>query len=212
MTSQSQLPQPPFHSIPGLPNCRDLGGWPLSSQPGRVVRHGVVLRSSEPSQLTEEGIAGLRNLGIRHVYDLRSVVEIERGALSPSGVGRVREWEGAQRSFVPVFLDQDYSPEAIALRFRNYASEGSEVSFLPLHLITCLPASWTGRVAPAGSDNLRNRDSSRRMARSSEPGRHQITLGSLSTPFSRICLQNRARPQSSSTARRAKTGRVSSVR
>lgn len=126
MVEPSQLPRPPFHHIPGLPNFRDLGGYEISHQPSSAVRRGIVFRSSEPSQLTDEGIARLHHLDVRHVYDLRSVDEIERGALSASGLGRVREWRGAQRSFVPIFLNQDYSPEAVALRFRNYASEGTE--------------------------------------------------------------------------------------
>lgn len=68
-----------------------------------------------------------QQLGIRLVYDLRSAVEIARGLDSKNGFP-IREWEGSERKFVPVFLDQDYSPEALALRYKNYAAESAEVS------------------------------------------------------------------------------------
>lgn len=119
------LPNPPFVDIPGLANSRDLGGYPIASQPGKVVRRDVVFRSAEPSTTTEEGIDRLKQLGITLVYDLRSQKEFERGV--ERGLNNpVKEWEGAKRIFAPVFRHEDYSPEAIALRLKNYGS-GSEV-------------------------------------------------------------------------------------
>ncbi|KAF9778825.1 hypothetical protein IL306_002882 [Fusarium sp. DS 682] len=113
---------PPFHPIAGLPNFRDLGGHPLpiKSRPGHTIRSGLIFRSAEPSRLTKDGVSALQDLKISHVYDLRSRTEIERYATG------TREWPGAQRVFTPVFLDEDYGPEAIALRFRNYTAEGSQ--------------------------------------------------------------------------------------
>lgn len=119
------LPSPPFIEISGLPNFRDVGGYPIASQPGKVVRRGVVFRSAEPSRTTDEGVDKLKQLGITHVYDLRSLQEFERG--NKHGLNRpIKEWEGARRVFAPVFRHEDYSPEAVALRFRNYGS-GSDV-------------------------------------------------------------------------------------
>jgi hypothetical protein len=134
------LPCPPFITIPGLPNFRDLGGYRTSQ--ATTIRRGIIYRSSEPSQLTSGGVIELQKLGITHVYDLRSRPEIER-----AGVRSVREWEGAERVFAPVFKDEDYSPEAIALRFRHYGMEGPDVSlchssvpgpFLGSLLISCM--------------------------------------------------------------------------
>lgn len=122
------LPQPPFITVPGVENFRDIGGYPIAGSPGKVVRRGVLYRAAEPSQVTAEGVevmsgSGSGGLGIRHVYDLRSVREFEKeGNVRPP-----REWAGAERIFAPVFLDKDYSPEAVALRFRSYA-DGPEVS------------------------------------------------------------------------------------
>ncbi|KAI1761997.1 protein-tyrosine phosphatase-like protein [Hypoxylon sp. FL1150] len=131
------LPSPPFLAISGLPNFRDIGGYPVSSNTPagdvengskstrKVVRRGVVYRASEPSKVTDDGVFKMRELGIEKVFDLRSTVEIEKGVRD--GLGwQVKEWEGARRVFVPVFLNQDYSPEALALRYRNYSSKSSE--------------------------------------------------------------------------------------
>ncbi|WYZ45494.1 hypothetical protein EsH8_VIII_000810 [Colletotrichum jinshuiense] len=123
--SMAELPKPPFHTIPGLPNFRDAGGYPIDTQPGRILKPGVIFRSAEPSRLTDEGIARLQNLGITHVYDLRSTIELKRLAQAGTSCD-VREWPGAKRIFVPVFRDQDYGPEAIALRYQNYSSNGTE--------------------------------------------------------------------------------------
>lgn len=130
-TTTPPLPTPPFIPIPGLPNFRDAGGYPLAADPARkMVRRGVLFRSSEPSMLTPAGVAALRDgLGVRTVYDLRSRVEIDRDAGAAGGGGRrVREWDGSERVFAPVFSHEDYSPEAIARRFSAFAREGSEVS------------------------------------------------------------------------------------
>lgn len=67
----------------------------------------------------------MKQLGITHSYDLRSNNEIERNIIS--GRGGVTVWDGCERVFVPVFTDQDYSPERLAIRFNDYASDGIEV-------------------------------------------------------------------------------------
>ncbi|TLD21918.1 hypothetical protein PspLS_08009 [Pyricularia sp. CBS 133598] len=124
---------PPFHHIPGLPNFRDIGGYATAaagdaSTPGQPAQHGqklfrrnLVFRASEPSKLTDEGVAKLQDLGITHVFDLRSFDEVKA---REGWVGsKIREWDGAQRVLVPVFTDEDYSPEAIARRWGQF-SEG----------------------------------------------------------------------------------------
>lgn len=83
-----------------------------------------------------------QQLGIKLVYDLRSAVEIVRGLGSVHGFP-LREWEGSERRFVPVFLDQDYSPEALAIRYKNYASETDEASSFSSSLFSLSPLIFT---------------------------------------------------------------------
>jgi hypothetical protein len=115
------LPSPPFIAVPGLPNFRDIGGLPIASQSGKLIRKGIVFRASEPSKIRHEGISVLNSLGITTVYDLRSTPEIKKSGLS------VREWPGAERHFVPVFLEEDYRPEILAQRFQHYSRGDPEV-------------------------------------------------------------------------------------
>jgi protein tyrosine/serine phosphatase len=85
----------------------------------------VLFRSADLQELGDPGVATLQQLGVTHVFDLRSAKELKE--LEEKGKQPARTWEGATRIFVPVFLDVDYSPEAIALRFGNY-SDGPQVS------------------------------------------------------------------------------------
>lgn len=110
---------PPFVPVPGVPNFRDLGRTPIAARPGHSIKPGVVFRAAEPSRVTPEGVARLQDLAISHVYDLRSIIEVDRHAHG------VAEWSGAQRVFAPVFAAEDYGPEAIALRFVRYSQEGT---------------------------------------------------------------------------------------
>lgn len=122
------LPSPPFIPVAGIPNFRDLGGYPISISPNHSIRREIIYRSGEPSQITKDGIMTIQQLGITHIYDLRSNNEIERS--EAAGRGGVVEWEGCERVFVPVFTDTDYSPESLGVRYQNYAADGTEVRCL----------------------------------------------------------------------------------
>ncbi|KAI1141013.1 tyrosine phosphatase family-domain-containing protein [Hypoxylon sp. FL0543] len=152
--AENKLPSPPFHHIPGLPNFRDIGGYPVGGSPQhgtdsthKMVRRGLIYRSSEPSKVTEDGISKLKSLGIEKVYDLRSAVEIEAGQRDGFG-WKVKEIDGARREFVPVFLDQDYSPEALALRYKNYSADSAEGFIAAYHDILEAAASPTNSYRP----------------------------------------------------------------
>ncbi|GIZ44898.1 hypothetical protein CKM354_000808200 [Cercospora kikuchii] len=118
------LPSPPFVDVPGTANFRDAGD-------GKTFRKGLVYRSADPSKTTAEGMQLLRNdLGISAIFDLRSLPEIQRDG---------PEWQGAdkdaadpfaehgiKRYWTPVFAAQDYGPEQVALRYKQYTLAGSE--------------------------------------------------------------------------------------
>lgn len=72
------LPSPPFITIQGVPNFRDLGGHKVASQPNKIIRRGLIYRCGEPSGITTEGVKKVQELKIAKAYDLRSKPEIER--------------------------------------------------------------------------------------------------------------------------------------
>lgn len=120
-------PSPPFVDVEGISNFRDLGGYAVSASPPKSIRTGLIYRCGEPSKVTENGLDTLQDLGITHAYDLRSKVEIER--YNASGLGKIVELGQIQRVFVPVFEDKDYSPEHLAIRLKQYATDDTEVLF-----------------------------------------------------------------------------------
>lgn len=70
------LQQPPFVSLPGSFNTRDLGLLPGSPiRPGLVYRSGGFLTPDLPA---EAAAAIVGKLGIKRIFDLRSVKEHER--------------------------------------------------------------------------------------------------------------------------------------
>ncbi|WP_344738013.1 tyrosine-protein phosphatase [Microbacterium awajiense] len=58
--------------VEGIPNLRDVGGWPTD---GGRVRTGAVYRSAEFSALAGSAADKFSELGIRAVYDLRTADE-----------------------------------------------------------------------------------------------------------------------------------------
>lgn len=124
-SEESHLP-PPFVDISGIPNFRDLGGWAISSSPSQSIRKGLIYRSADPGNVSRTGIFSLKSLGVKKIYDLRSKNEIARNVAA--GRGGVVKWTwGCDRVFVPVFTEEDYSPEAIAKRFADYCDKEDEV-------------------------------------------------------------------------------------
>jgi len=52
---QNVLSKPPFVTIPGVINVRDLGNYPSHDRPGYVTKPNYLLRSAELSGITDEG-------------------------------------------------------------------------------------------------------------------------------------------------------------
>ncbi|CZT06927.1 hypothetical protein WAI453_012828 [Rhynchosporium graminicola] len=119
LDSYSNTLQSPFINVAGILNFRDLGGYPVPSPANHSIRQNFLYRCAEPSLVTRDGIFEINALGITHIYDLRSNSELEKNRAV--GRGDVIEWEGCKRIFAPVFKGEDYSPEALALRLKDYA-------------------------------------------------------------------------------------------
>lgn len=86
---------PPFIYTPSLANLRDAGGLPVAGEK-TAVRRGILYRAADPSFCTEAELAFLNGeLGITHIYDLRSEPEFERqGDALVEWEGRIREFNG----------------------------------------------------------------------------------------------------------------------
>jgi len=116
----STLPSPPFIPLTGIPNFRDLGGWPISSSDGKSVRRNYIYRCGEPTKATKEAIEKIKSLGINHIFDLRSEPEIQKLQVSEGSSGVVASWPGVERTYCPVFPDDSYDPVSLAVRHANY--------------------------------------------------------------------------------------------
>ncbi|KAI5817615.1 protein-tyrosine phosphatase-like protein [Pyronema omphalodes] len=99
------LPSPPFLTLAGVSNIRDVGGLELSTPHGKV-RKGLIYRAAAPSQ---SSFPALYELGITAVFDLRSQGEAAKLPLASQ--------DGVEYFLIPVFSDKDWSPEAMTIRW-----------------------------------------------------------------------------------------------
>lgn len=115
----------PYEAV--LPNLRDVGNQPISSPPGSKTRPGLLYRSAAPMA---GAVAALQVLGVTHVFDLRSDIEIDREGGPSAADACCQALPACQRSHVAVFKKEDYTPEAIALRFQDYSAEDNTAGFV----------------------------------------------------------------------------------
>ncbi|MGB8328789.1 MAG: tyrosine-protein phosphatase [Polyangiales bacterium] len=99
-------------ALTGQPNFRDLGGY--AAVDGRRVRWGLVYRSGELSQLSEDDVGKLGALGIKSVVDLRSPEEVSargQGRLPPGArlVPLPIASSDLFAKLIPMFLKGDFS-------------------------------------------------------------------------------------------------------
>jgi hypothetical protein len=130
----STLPSPPFVTLEGVPNFRDLGGWPIPGHPDKSVRRGRVFRCGEPTKATSADVEKIKSLGVTCVFDLRSKPEIhKRLGSSAGGAGGegAAQWPGIEHRFIPVFPDHSYDPVSLATSYADYMSEDVEVFASP---------------------------------------------------------------------------------
>lgn len=140
MPSPISLPSPPFVDVTGIANFRDIGGYPTLDQ-SSSIRQELVFRCADPSKVQPDGLAKLRQLRVKKVFDLRSLpeikkqgpewnnVEIDASPFTTKDEGDttpLRE-DQIERIWCPVFADADYGPEQVALRYAQYAKQSTQV-------------------------------------------------------------------------------------
>ncbi|GAA5814842.1 hypothetical protein MFLAVUS_008345 [Mucor flavus] len=103
---------PRWIDIPGVKNFRDIGGWSLKDGSG-YIRERTVFRCGHLVDITEQGIQTLRRLNVIAAFDFRSDPEIERQGVMPDIAGLTR-YPSA------MFTQADYSPAALATRWKGY--------------------------------------------------------------------------------------------
>ena len=151
-TFPDNLPTPPFINVDGIPNFRDMGGYLLASSylsgagasntTPMMVRKGLLYRCAHPQLLTPKGNDTMvQQLGIKHIYDLRSAPEVKKlsGSLpqfsttdaptNPASTALAPQ--GIQRHFTPVYEEDDYGPVALATKLGWYTSSQNQSDKLP---------------------------------------------------------------------------------
>jgi protein-tyrosine phosphatase len=135
MLSSPAVPNADSHSaiapkLAGAPNFRDVGG--CATRDGRTVRRGLVFRSGHLGEVTEADYVALAPLGIRYVFDLRTVEERQA---APT------RWPGAAApSIVP--LAAPFGPNDIAAlmeRLADPAFDGPQAREFIRNSMSALP-------------------------------------------------------------------------
>lgn len=127
---------PRWKHVEGVSNFRDIGGWRIlkptfelskgaggssnNSGLNYYVKPNLAFRCANIAGMTENGIQQLNKLGIKAVFDLRSDGEVAKDGY-PQGL----EKYGIKRIHAPVYSNDDYSPQAIAMRYTNLMTSWS---------------------------------------------------------------------------------------
>lgn len=114
--------------IDGMHNVRDLGGIP--ARDGETAR-GVVLRGETVVHLTAAGAAQLRELGVRHVLDLREPEE--RAADGDGELAAAYQRSDMLQELVPLAMSdithdpagRAHDPLVVADRYTTYLDNGA---------------------------------------------------------------------------------------
>jgi protein tyrosine/serine phosphatase len=117
---------PPFIHVEGVPNFRDIGGYPITDSSS--TRRNFIYRSAVPTRITPTGLQTLtQDLRITTVYDLRSNAELRKDPIASSPLD---SHESVTVLHTPVFPQRDSSPEQLAKRFANYMSDNGSEGFV----------------------------------------------------------------------------------
>lgn len=105
---------PRWKKVDGVANFRDVGGW--NTAEGHVVAN-LIYRCALMTNISDAGVAALKHFGVAAVFDLRS-----HGEAQNDGVHEKLAAAGITRYHTPVFSEDDYSPQTIAMRYLKLMS------------------------------------------------------------------------------------------
>ena len=103
--------------LASVANLRDLGGWRACD--GRIVCHGLLFRSAELDKLADDDLEAFERLGIRTIYDLRTV---EERAAQPDRVP-----DGVEHIVIDVLADSTSSAAAQVIEVPSDPKEAEEL-------------------------------------------------------------------------------------
>ena len=112
--------------VGGISNFRDVGGWKSSLIPNGVIKQGLYYRCANPNNITSEGKAAIKELGIKLDIDMRDSYQVPSTSAAstadwpvailkasiPSGT-ESRRWEDYGEVYKPIFeaiADADNNP------------------------------------------------------------------------------------------------------
>lgn len=128
--ANSELPSPPFIQVEGVPNFRDLGGYPCipgTSNTPHSIRRGHVFRSAQFSRISPTGTSTMTStLNIHTLYDFRSRKEID--LMHARYPDLPLDIPGVTRHAVPIYKDEDYTPISMAEKYALSPTSGQSRS------------------------------------------------------------------------------------
>jgi hypothetical protein len=145
-TLDTILSSPPFVSVEGVINFRDVGGVPIPVSPPAVADAGqdtqvqhyfkpsTFFRSGELTRITPNGLAKLRDeLHVKAIFDLRSKQELERWKSATPGVGAGKSGEVGDGGIKVVRVSvadedsEEFDPAVLARRIQKFETNEQEV-------------------------------------------------------------------------------------
>ncbi|KAL0961173.1 hypothetical protein HGRIS_006146 [Hohenbuehelia grisea] len=111
------LGSPPFVTIEGIINTRDVLSSKRSSFPGLVLRTDYLYRSGEPTNITAKGQEQLKALGIKKIFDFRADREIKSFGIPPLQV------DGVQLVRVPVATEDVFTADSLAKALDSFRAD-----------------------------------------------------------------------------------------
>lgn len=126
MLADSIYEIPRWKEIDGISNFRDIGGW-KSKLYGKFLKTGIIFRCADTSHVTETGKLQIKKLGIKQIFDLRSLREFKKANLAIDQV---------EITNLPIFKDNsDGSPQQLALKFKNLLTSWYTYKFIYIKML-----------------------------------------------------------------------------